>query len=270
MKNLLLTCVLFIFGIFSFQGIAQSSQLDTTIIFSSEILGENRSVHIGLPKDYFQSSTSYASTYVLDAEYKYDICRSMHQYFEISTRMPGTIMIGIANVSRETRNRDLLPSNFGGSDSLFRSFLQNEMIPYIEENFRVNDERALFGHSHGGVFAVNTLLQDHELFKRYIAVDASFQIINSALPDSLSTDLSEKSLYISSSDGLYGFGEEVSSDMITNNMIFQNFMVQNRRASLNFFAEHIQDDHGHSLLTGFHRGYRWVMDWPISKETLRK
>ena len=40
----------------------------------------------------------------------------MHQFFEISTSIPGTIMIGIENSSKKNRNRDLLPSNFGGSD----------------------------------------------------------------------------------------------------------------------------------------------------------
>ncbi|MFT4537548.1 MAG: hypothetical protein ACI9P5_004933 [Saprospiraceae bacterium] len=117
---------------------------------------------------------------------------------------------------------------------------------------------------------MNTLIQKPEMFDRYIAADASFQIINSNFPDSLTSDLSNKSLYICSSDGLYGFGEEISSDMLTNNMIFQNYRVQNRHTGLRFYAEHIQDDHGHAFLTAFHRGYRWIMDWPKSKETLKK
>jgi hypothetical protein len=117
---------------------------------------------------------------------------------------------------------------------------------------------------------MNTLIQKPEMFDRYIAADASFQIINSNFPDSLTSDLSNKSLYICSSDGLYGFGEEISSDMLTNNMIFQNYRVQNRHNGLRFYAEHIQDDHGHAFLTAFHRGYRWIMDWPKSKETLKK
>jgi len=112
---------------------------------------------------------------------------------------------------------------------------------------------------HGGVFAVNTLLQKPALFNKYIAADASFQIINSNLPDSLSIDLTGKSLYICSSDGLYGFGEEISSDMRTNNMIFQNYRLQNKHTGLRFYAEHIADDHSHTLITGFSRGFRWIM-----------
>ncbi len=259
------TVILFL--IFSFHMFSQS--LDTTIHIESKNLGEMRSIRIGLPKAYYESDKIYSAIYVLDAEYKYQICRSMHQFFEISTSIPGTIMIGIENSSKKNRNRDLLPSNFGGSDSLFRAYIATEVIPYIESHYRANDDRTIFGHSHGGVFAVNTLIQRREMFKRYIAADASFLIINSNLPDSLVFDLSDKSLYTCSSDGLYGFGEEISSDMLTNNMIFQNYTVQNRHTDLRFFSEHIQDDHSHSLLTAFHRGYRWIMDWPISKETIK-
>ena len=269
MKKPLHYPLLFLLFSFSVQASAQSL-VDTTIYIQSEVLGENRKISISLPGDYHQSESNYSTVYVLDAEYKYDICRSMHQFFEISTRLPKTIMIGIANLSRESRNRDLLPSNWEGQDSLFRTFVQSEVIPLMEQTFRCNNDHILFGHSHGGVFAVNTLLRQPELFNKYIAADAAFEIINSNLPDSLTTDLSDKSLYICSSDGLYGFGEEISSDMLTNNMIFQNYRVQNRHTGLRFYAEHIQDDHSHSLLTAFHRGYRWIMGWPISKQTLRK
>ena len=55
-----------------------SQSLDTTIYLHSEILGEERLIRIGLPKDYHESDGTYTSVYVLDADYKYDICRSIH------------------------------------------------------------------------------------------------------------------------------------------------------------------------------------------------
>ena len=268
MKSKIFCYVAFSFLFAINYGFGQS--LDTTIVIQSKILNEQRTVRIGLPSEYYSSDSDYASVYVLDAEYRFDICRSMHRYFEIATRMPKSIMIGIANLSKETRNRDMLPPNFGGTDSLFRLFITEELIPYVEKHYRVNEERAIAGHSHGGVFTVNTLIHHPHIFSKYVATDPSFQIINSNLPDSLSGDLSNKSMYICSSDGLYGFGIEISSDMLTNNMIFQNYRVQNRNTGLRFYAEHVQDDHGHSFLTGFHRGMRWAFDWPISKETLKK
>ncbi|MEM9929056.1 MAG: hypothetical protein AAF840_04520, partial [Bacteroidota bacterium] len=108
-----------------------------------------------------------------------------------------------------------------------------------------------------------------KVFDGYIAADASFQIINANLPDSLSLDLSNQSMYICSTDGMYGFMEEISKDHYTNNIIFQNYRFKNRHTGLRFYAEHIEDDQSHALITAFHRGYRWIRDWPISEETLR-
>ncbi|NRB47808.1 MAG: alpha/beta hydrolase [Saprospiraceae bacterium] len=247
-----------------------SQSLDTTLTIHSEILSEERSIRIGLPYGYFESEDDYSVLYIMDAEYRYDFCRAAQQYLGISTRIPNTIMVGIRNLSRETRNRDLLPSNFGGKDSLFRKFIESELIPFVEKNYRCKSERTLAGHSHGGVFAVNTLLHQPDLFDKYLATDPSFQVINANLPDPWPTDLSQKSLYICSSDGSYGYNEEIASDMYTNNVIFQNHQVQNTSSGLRFYTEHIPDDHGNSFMTAFHRGLRWVHHWPISKDTLKQ
>lgn len=247
-----------------------SQSLDTTITIRSEILSEERSIRIGLPHGYFESEEDFSVLFVLDAEYRYDFCRAAQQYLGISTRIPSSILVGISNISRDTRNRDLLPSHFGGQDSLFRKFIQFELIPYIESQYRCTKERGIAGHSHGGVFAVNTLLHQPDLFDKYVATDPSFQVINSNLPDPWPADLSEKSLYICSSDGSFGYNEEIASDMYTNNVIFQNHRTQNASSGLRFHAEHIPDDHGNSFMTAFHRGLRWVHNWPISKATLKQ
>lgn len=266
MKNTTLLFLILAFSVLSSHAICQS--LDTTISFYSNFLSENRTIKIGVPHNYFESKDTFSTLYILDAEYRYDFCRSTQQYLGISTRIPNTIIVGIPNLSPITRNRDLLPSNFGGVDSLFRKFIELEVIPLVEDSYRCNSERILAGHSHAGVFVVNTLIQNSTIFNKYIATDPSFQIINSNLPESL-PNLSDKSLYITSSDGLYGFNQEVSSDMFTNNVIFQNYRVQNSDSGLKFYAEHIQDDHGNSFMTAFHRGLRWVHNWPISESTLK-
>lgn len=248
--------------------LCHAQSLDTTLIFHSDILSEDRVIKIGLPSAYFETNDSFSSIYVLDAEYKYDVCRSSQQYLEISTRIPNSVLIGIANLSRDSRNRDLLPSTFDGIDSLFREFIDKELIPFIESTYRANSKRTISGHSHGGVFALSTLLTEPRLFDSYIAIDASFQIVNSMLPDSLTSIHVGKSLYFTSSDGFYGFNEEISSDMITNNVIFNNYLVKQDVHGFKYYREHIPDDHGNSFITGFHRGLRWVNNWPISIETL--
>ncbi|MEM6319757.1 MAG: alpha/beta hydrolase-fold protein [Bacteroidota bacterium] len=244
--------------------------LDTTFQMYSKTLSEYRTIKVGLPSNYFNSTESFNSIYTFDAEYKFDIHRASQKYLEISTRIPNSILIGINNISRETRNRDLLPKNFEGHDSLFRDFVLLELIPYIDNHYRTDSIRTMAGHSHGGVFTVVTMIKRPEMFKNYIAIDAAFQIINTVLPDSLDASLNGKSLYYTTSDGLYGFNEEISADMLKHNFIFNYYLVQNPIASFKVYREHIADDHGNSFITGFHRGIRWVNSWPISLHTVRK
>ncbi|TKC16775.1 alpha/beta hydrolase [Robertmurraya kyonggiensis] len=57
----------------------------------------------------------------------------------------------------------------GGAD-LFLSFIEEELKPYIEQQYPVNKERQiLFGHSLGGLFTLHTLFTKPESFQTYIA-----------------------------------------------------------------------------------------------------
>jgi len=51
----------------------------------------------------------------------------------------------------------------------FLRFLREELVPLIEEEYRtVPDDRALYGHSYGGLFALHALLQGERAFQRFI------------------------------------------------------------------------------------------------------
>lgn len=57
----------------------------------------------------------------------------------------------------------------GGADA-FRHFLAEELKPAIEEEFAVDETReAVWGHSYGGLFVLDTLLREPGLFDVYIA-----------------------------------------------------------------------------------------------------
>jgi len=78
------------------------------------------------------------------------------------------------------RARDLAPSidtiwpigkpypNAGGADN-FLKFIQYELFPVVNNNYRINqDSVSIFGHSFGGLFAAYILFKQPELFKGYI------------------------------------------------------------------------------------------------------
>ncbi len=64
-------------------------------------------------------------------------------------------------------------SSGSGGAAAFRSFLESELIPAVDKQFRTTGERVLVGHSLAGLFVLDTLLEKPQLFKTYIASDPS-------------------------------------------------------------------------------------------------
>jgi pimeloyl-ACP methyl ester carboxylesterase len=60
-----------------------------------------------------------------------------------------------------------------GGGANFLGFIKNELIPYINEKYPSNGDNTLWGHSLGGLFVINAMLNEPKTFKTYIAVDPS-------------------------------------------------------------------------------------------------
>lgn len=69
-----------------------------------------------------------------------------------------------------------------GNSAIFLDFIEKELIPFIESNYRViPDDRYLGGYSYGGLFALSVLFTKPELFTRYIAGSPSIDFADGAL-----------------------------------------------------------------------------------------
>ena len=73
------------------------------------------------------------------------------------------IIVGVMNVDRQ---RDFTPDkiitrreNNTGGGAEFLAFLEQELIPEIDREFRTNSFRMLFGHSLGGLLVSHAYLQ---------------------------------------------------------------------------------------------------------------
>ena len=137
---------------------------------NSEILKESRNIFIYTPDGYEESNLNYPTLYVLDGTENYLISTAIVNFLSRIQRIPPMIVVGIPNVDRD---RDLSPlfiegtSNRGEGDN-FLNFLKEELIPYLDNTYRTNNYRILFGHSLGGAFANYTLITKPELFNAYI------------------------------------------------------------------------------------------------------
>jgi predicted alpha/beta superfamily hydrolase len=146
----------------------------------SEILKEERILNIYLPQN-FDKTKSYPIIYLLDGSMNEDFIHvtGLVQFFNQMYAMPETIVVGIASVDRKrdfTFHTDLkdLQKDYpttGHSDK-FIGFLEKELKPYIESQFKT-DRTYIFGQSLGGLLATEILLKKPEMFNNYFIISPS-------------------------------------------------------------------------------------------------
>lgn len=146
----------------------------------SDILKEERTLNIYLPQN-FDKTKSYPIIYLLDGSMNEDFIHvtGLVQFFNQMYAMPETIVVGIANVDRkrdftfQTDLKDLQKEypTTGHSDK-FIGFLEKELKPYIENQFKT-DKTYIFGQSLGGLLATEILLKKPEMFNNYFIISPS-------------------------------------------------------------------------------------------------
>lgn len=144
---------------------------------NSGILNEKRLIQVFVPDNYKPGSTDkYDVLYVLDGgNWNTGLITKVQHFLEGESYMPPTIIVSILGIDR---NKDLTPTHLenwntsGGGDKFLR-FIKDELIPYIDKIYPSNGDNTLWGHSLGGLFVINALLNEPTSFKSYIAVDPS-------------------------------------------------------------------------------------------------
>jgi predicted alpha/beta superfamily hydrolase len=135
---------------------------------------------IMLPTGYENSNKIYPVLYLMDSQWDFPLVTSLYgqQYFD--GFVPEMIIVGITWGGVDPnpdslRARDYTPtrearSPQSGGAQQYLSVLKNEVIPFIESNYKSNkNDRALAGCSLGGLFTLYAWLTEPGLFQRYIA-----------------------------------------------------------------------------------------------------
>ena len=143
----------------------------------SDVLGEVRTVRVSLPADYEESDQRYGVVYLLDGNTLFE--QAAGSVLHMRRFMP-LIVVGIDNPDK-TRSRDLTPAtettraafpdSEGSAD--FRRFLVDELRPFVDSHYRTNSIRLLVGHSFGGLFALETMLNQPGAFGAYLVLSPS-------------------------------------------------------------------------------------------------
>ncbi len=174
-KKFILYLAAIIFIVSSLNINAQKSTEDIVlgqkITLHSEVLNEDRIVDIYLPEGYGMTQSKFPVLYLLDGENHFVHGAGVAYFLARFGLIPQIIVVAIENVDR---TRDFTPTKVearptsGGAEK-FTEFIKDELMTYMDENYRTEDYNILFGHSLGGMYTFYSMLEYPQMFKAYIA-----------------------------------------------------------------------------------------------------
>lgn len=161
-----------------------------TRYISSNINNIDYKLYISYPESYNADLTkNYPVLYLLDADYSFAIAKNITDHLSKRNHLSEIILVGIAYADpdyRINRTRDYTPVNskedvsfteiqeeYSGGGPSFLSFIESELIPFVDKEYRTTNFKVVTGHSYGGLFLSWTLLTNPNLFNGYIIVSPS-------------------------------------------------------------------------------------------------
>jgi predicted alpha/beta superfamily hydrolase len=181
-------------------------------------LAEKRILNIYLPEGYSRNDTArYPVTYLLDGSADEDFIHvvGLFQFnnFPWITRVPKSIVVGIANVDRKrdftyptTIKNESKRFPAAGHSEKFIAFLEKELQPFIDKKYRTTTSKTIIGQSLAGLLATEILLKHPTLFSKYIIISPSLWWDNGSLLN-LKADILQET-FSKKTDIYIGVGKE--------------------------------------------------------------
>jgi predicted alpha/beta superfamily hydrolase len=278
MKNIKFLVTLFLFA----ETISAQNADDLVIAkrnkIYSVVLGEERTFFVSTPPGYAQSKESYPVLYVLDG---------------------WTGVIGLANdlsgwdlcpqliiVVIESKNgiRDFTPTKpeydkdgkeikyqswdkLGEADK-FLAFIETELFPYIDNNYRTLKYRICTGHSAGGLCVTYAFLSHNTMFNSYIAISPSLYwdlSLMNRTADRIITNMNLKYKQYYFSIG----GKEIPSNIVEAQTFAQTLKIK-APSELKWKFDYMEkEDHGSQATLALINGLRFIYEgWKYDNEEL--
>ena len=136
-------------------------------------------VYVRLPKNYLQNNNRHPVLYLLDGDISFNMATSIVRYLQFGKDFPDLIIVAPAygtllgdnEVNHRERDytfsrQEEFTESGGGEEYL--NFIEKELITFVDSNYRTNKSRTLNGYSLGGLFSINVLIRNQNLFDNYI------------------------------------------------------------------------------------------------------
>lgn len=249
----------------------------THLSIHSEILNEERELFIHLPNSYYHSNSHsiskpqsttreqlksqlhYPVLYLLDGQRNFGHAVGTLDLLNQSNMAQEMIVVAIANTHR---SRDFTPTyddNYnewgmsGGADN-FLDFIEKELVPYINKNYRANNFKIISGHSLGGLLSVYALQSRPHLFQAHFAFSPSLWWQEQVIFDNAETFFSDTSelnnyLYIN-------MGSE-SGHMLTSYQRYNELLNTHKRKGFSYNTDlDTSEGHNTTALAGHSLAYQ--------------
>ena len=234
MRNYYLVLLLLMTNLFSY---AQQTLIKDSL--KSEVLGQTRHLNLVIPDTAgMQPGKKLNVVYVLDGDNAFvNLVASQISFvtdMESDKGVPAYLVVGIE--SENTRMDDFITKGeyrATGRADLFLDFMSNELFPYIETRYNLNNHRACVGHSLGGSLFMHALCNRDSMFNAYMLFSPNLiyekhQLIRdfkTKNPDSL-----HKFVFIANGNAgeleqNYLKGVEELDSLITNSPQIDNFKI---------------------------------------------
>ena len=277
--------VLVILLLFTKMGYSQNPDdlvMAKSIKINSKVLDEERTLYISTPTDYANSEESYPVMYVLDGYI--GVIGLVNNLSSISL-CPEMIVVVIEQI---IPGKDLFPSNpkymkglhpakpwynkkedneleltppceICGQADKYLSFIETELIPFVDKNYRTLPYRICSGHSMGGLCVTHAFLSHTSMFTAYIALSPSLYWDDGLLLRTEEEKLAGKNLKYK--QFYFSIGGREGPSTIGDAHEFAKTLKLKVSTDLRWKLDYMEnEDHGSGAPIGIINGLRFIYD----------
>ncbi|MBO6504362.1 MAG: alpha/beta hydrolase [Kordiimonadaceae bacterium] len=249
---------------------------DTEVFeYTSPSLDRTYPIYVYLPPSYNKDAERrFPVVFVNDGPYAFPVAAGALSVPMNAGYLQEFVVVGIGFSKGDnkmlSRIRDYTPSvdeNWKdlnpGEAAQYTNFLANELIPLIEENYRVvSDRRTLVGHSAGGLYGSYVLLSQPELFDNYVILSPALFFDNRFIfgqEKKFAEKHKDLNARVYFAVGTAEQPPVMHTDWVKDQEAFVRSLLSRNYPSLTIFDEMIEGGlHETTYPQGFVRGMQWL------------
>lgn len=238
----------------------------------SKFVDQEFIISVSMPVIHDNETQRFPVLYCLDANYFYP--RDITLMLQGISEVPRFILVGIGYPGKHflssfnLRARDMTPveddidmppaeglvrdvyvpkgKKFGGAKE-FLEFIRQELIPFIDDNYpTIKGDRAISGHSLGGLFGLYVLLNKPDTFNKYIIGSPSInwgdEYILKQAENYVANNNELNATVFMSVGALEEAGEEAKSKTVTNIFRMENILKKKKLKGLDLVTRVFPDE----------------------------